>query len=191
MKWFSTVVHAVFTGNWNQTWIKRFWNDNYFITTYCTIIILRTMHALEWRTVSALARGLFWCLFPELRSSERSKQQNSTRLRAETVRHESVYIISYLCGRIICNHHFTVLDTFPKARAGVCIVWWLFTSQTLIETSLCDIHVWRTFCNIFKVVIKLYNKTYASHCYSDRLSIEAMLLIDWYTIAWQVDRLRL
>ena len=45
------------------------------------------MYVLELRTVSALTRGLFWCL---------NKHQNNTRVSAETVRHESTYIISFL-----------------------------------------------------------------------------------------------
>ena len=31
--------------------------------------IYRAIHVLQWRTVYALAKGLFWCLFPELRSN--------------------------------------------------------------------------------------------------------------------------
>ena len=54
------------------------------------------MYELEWRTVSALTRGLFWCLFPELRSKEGNKQQNNTRVSAEAVRHKSTYIILFL-----------------------------------------------------------------------------------------------
>ena len=54
------------------------------------------MYVLEWRTVSALTRGLFWCLFPELRSNEGNKYQNNIRVSAETVRHESTYIILFL-----------------------------------------------------------------------------------------------
>ena len=54
------------------------------------------MYVLEWRIVSALTSGLFWCLFPELRSNEGNKYQNNTRVRAETVRHESTYIILFL-----------------------------------------------------------------------------------------------
>ena len=53
----------------------------------------RIMYALEWRTVSTLTRGLFWCLFPELQSNSGNKHQNNTRVRAETVRHESTYIL--------------------------------------------------------------------------------------------------
>ena len=45
---------------------------------------------------SALTRGLFLCLFPELRSNEGNKHKNKTRVSAETVRHESTYIILFL-----------------------------------------------------------------------------------------------
>ena len=38
----------------------------------------------------------FWCLFPELQSNEGNKHQNDTRVNAETVRHESTYIILFL-----------------------------------------------------------------------------------------------
>ena len=54
------------------------------------------MCVLEWRIVSALTRGLFWCLFPELRSDEGNEYQNNIRASAETVRHESTYIILFL-----------------------------------------------------------------------------------------------
>ena len=42
------------------------------------------------------SRVLFWCLFPELRSNEWKKYQNSTRVSAVTVRHESTYITLFL-----------------------------------------------------------------------------------------------
>ena len=35
----------------------------------------RIMYVLAWRTVYVLTRGLFWCLFPELRSNEGNKHQ--------------------------------------------------------------------------------------------------------------------
>ena len=54
------------------------------------------MYLLEWQTVSVLTRGLFWCLFPELRSNEGNKDQNNTWVSAETVRHESTYIELFL-----------------------------------------------------------------------------------------------
>ena len=53
------------------------------------------MYVLEWRTVTALMRGLFWCLF---QSNERNKYQNNTWVGAELVCHESTYIILFLTG---------------------------------------------------------------------------------------------
>ena len=47
-------------------------------------------------TVSALTRELFWCIFPELRSNEGNKHQNNARVSAETIRHQSTYIILFL-----------------------------------------------------------------------------------------------
>ena len=54
------------------------------------------MYVLEWRAVSALTRGLFLCLFPELQSNEGNKYKNNIRVSAETVRHESTYIMLFL-----------------------------------------------------------------------------------------------
>ena len=51
------------------------------------------MYVLLWRTISALTRGLFCCLFPDLLSKEGNKHQTNTRVSAETVRYESTYII--------------------------------------------------------------------------------------------------
>ena len=45
------------------------------------------MYALSWRTVSALTRVLFGCLF---------EHQNNPLVSAETVRHSSAYIILYV-----------------------------------------------------------------------------------------------
>ena len=46
--------------------------------------LYRIMYVLAWRTVYnyALTGGLFWCLFPELRSNEGNKHQNNTRVSA-------------------------------------------------------------------------------------------------------------
>ena len=58
--------------------------------------IYRMMYVLEWRTVSALTRVLFWCLFPSLLRNLGNKHQNNTRVSAETVRYEGIYIILFL-----------------------------------------------------------------------------------------------
>ena len=59
----------------------------------------RIMYVLAWRTVHALTRGLFWCLFPELRSNEGNKHQNNTRaelsdwFKFNIIVYHSVYFI--------------------------------------------------------------------------------------------------
>ena len=54
------------------------------------------MYVLSWRTVSALTRVLFRFLFPSLLRNSGNKHQNNPLVSAETVRHESTYIILYL-----------------------------------------------------------------------------------------------
>ena len=74
------------------------------------------MYVLEWRIVSALTRGLLWCLFPDLRSNEGNEYQNKTWVSAETVRHEGTYIISFL--HEITNSKMTMETTiFPKPHS--------------------------------------------------------------------------
>ena len=51
------------------------------------------MNVLECPTVYALASLLFRCLFPELRSNGENKHQNNTRVSAQTIHHESTYIL--------------------------------------------------------------------------------------------------
>ena len=83
------------------------------------------MYVLEWRIVSALTRGLFWCLFPELRSNEGNKYQNNTQVSAETVRHESTYIILFLTrhNKSIDEYKMTSFTHRPRvslARFSFC-----------------------------------------------------------------------
>ena len=54
------------------------------------------MYVLLWRTVYALTRVLFWCLFPSLLRNSGNKHQNNPLVSAQTVRHASTYIILYV-----------------------------------------------------------------------------------------------
>ena len=56
----------------------------------------KLMYVLLWRTVYALTRVLFWCLFPSLLRNLGNKHQNNPPVSAQTVRHASTYIILYL-----------------------------------------------------------------------------------------------
>ena len=105
------------------------------------------MYVLEWRTVSALTRGLCWCLFSELRSNEGNKHQHNTRVSTETVRHESIYIILFLTrhNESQMTIKTTILTCRPRvslARFSFC--WWrhsrlLMTSQW---PDNCDAIAW-------------------------------------------------
>ena len=56
----------------------------------------KIMYVLSWRTVSSLTRVLFWCLF--------NKHQINTLVSADTVRHESAYIILSIFTYINSRH---------------------------------------------------------------------------------------
>ena len=111
------------------------------------------MYVFSWRTVSALTRGLFRCLFPELLSNEGNKYQNNARVSAETVRHESTYIILFFIrqNESINNYEkttsFTHRPHVSLARFSFC--WWhrsrlLMTSQWLDN---CDAITWIVISN--------------------------------------------
>ena len=94
--------------------------------------IYSILYVPEWRTVSALTRGLFLCLFPELRSNEGDKHKNNIRVSAETVRHESNYIILFLTrpNEYINNDENDDLYTsFPCLTRSVFVL--LMASQSI------------------------------------------------------------
>ena len=63
------------------------------------------MFLLSWRTVSALTRVLFLCLFHSLLHNSGNKHKNNTLVSAETVHHSSTYIILYFCrGQWLTDH---------------------------------------------------------------------------------------
>ena len=66
-----------------------------FIDPLCHVTN-KIMYVLSWRTVSALTRVLFWCLFPSLLRNSGNKHQNNPLVSAKTVRHASTYIILYI-----------------------------------------------------------------------------------------------
>ena len=72
-----------------------------FISNICQMY--RIMHVRKWRTVNALMRGLFWCLFPEVHSNMGNKHQRNTQASASTVHHESTYMNLFLKLHNITN----------------------------------------------------------------------------------------
>ena len=78
----------------------------------------KMMYAHSWRTVYALTRVLFWCLFPSLLRNTGNKHQNKPLMSAETICHSSVYIILYISwvnckqytSRLIDSVHVTLFN---------------------------------------------------------------------------------
>ena len=74
---------------------------------------------------SSLTKGIFWGIFPELRSNEGNKHQNNTRVSTETVRHKCIYIILFLkCHSVSINDDKTTIFTHgprvSNARFSFC-----------------------------------------------------------------------
>ena len=93
--------------------------------------------------VSALTRGLFWCLFPELRSNEANKYQNNTRVSAETVPRESTYIIIFLTRHnesINDSKNDELYTSSPCLTRSVFVL--LMTSQSLADDITMTRQLW-------------------------------------------------
>ena len=99
------------------------------------------MYALEWRTVSTLTKGLFWCLFPELLSNEGNEHQNNTRVSAEIVRHESTYIILFLTRHNDDKNDDLYTSTpcltlvLRSADDATIACWWRHNNQKIVTRS--------------------------------------------------------
>ena len=87
------------------------------------------MYILEWRTVFALKRGLFLCLFPELRSNGGNKHKNNSRVSSETVRDENIYIIVFLTRHSVSINDDKNADLYWKSGTSRPMVLMLFVLQ--------------------------------------------------------------
>ena len=104
----------------------------------------RIIHVLKWWTISALTRGLFWCLFPKFRSYQGNKHQNNTWVSAETVCHVSIYIIL-----LLTQHNESINDdkndklytSSPCLTRSVFIL--LMTSQSIVDDVRTTRQLWR------------------------------------------------
>ena len=95
----------------------------------------RIMYLLEWRTASALIRGLFWCLFPELRSNEGNIHQNNTR---ETLHHDSAYIILFLTRHNESINDDKNDDLYTSSRVSLArfsFCWWRHQNRLLMTSQ--------------------------------------------------------
>ena len=106
------------------------------------------MYVLSWRTVSALTRELFWCLFPELQSNAGNKHQINARVSAETVRHERTYIILFVTRH---NKSINVDKNEDLYASSMCHIYIVFimvmTSQSIADDATMTWPLWRDHVN--------------------------------------------
>ena len=147
------------------------------------------MYVVEWRIVSALTRGLFWCLFPELRSNEGNRYQNYPRVSAETVRHESTYIILFLTRHNESindykNDEFYTSSRVALARFSFC--WWrhnrlLMTSQW---PDNCDAITWIVISNSLDIDF-IHGDIHGRSCKKLCTIVSVIALFPvWYHLEW-------
>ena len=122
------------------------------------------MYVLEWRTVSALTRGLFWCSFPELWSNKGNKHQNNTRVSTEYIHYESTYIILFvtrhnesinddkndnlytlstcptLLGFVLLMMSQSIADDVTMTRQLWCVTWIVISNSLDIDFIHGNIH---------------------------------------------------
>ena len=117
------------------------------------------INVLEWRTVSAFTRGIFCCLFPELRSNEGNEHQNNT---SECINSSSqgyiifLYIILFLtCHNEPINDDKTmILRHRPRVSlARFTFYWWPHNQffMTLQWPDNCDGIAWITIFNSLNI----------------------------------------
>ena len=111
-----------------------------FMDSLCRVRT-KTMYVLLWRTVYALTRVLFWCLFPSLLRNSGNEHQDNPLVSALTVRHASAYIILYIFTHISSNDEInsmllwkqsSVLDSF-KILGNNSIMYFLCIKTTFAK----------------------------------------------------------
>ena len=73
-----------------------------FVDSLCRVRD-KIMYVFSWRTVSALTRMLFLCVFPSLPRNSGNKHKNNPLVSAESVRHSSTYILLYISWPFLCQ----------------------------------------------------------------------------------------
>ena len=106
-------------------------------------------YVLSWWTVSTCARGLFWCLFPELRSKVGNKHQNNTRVSAWTVRHEITYNTLFL------TRHNESINYYSRISLAQFSFWWWRHNRLLMTSQWpdkCDAITWIVISNSIDIL---------------------------------------
>ena len=145
-------------------------------------------YVLDWRTVSALMRGLFGYLFPELRSNGGNKHQNNTWVSAETVCHERTYIILFLTWHnesINDNKNYHLYASSHGSLARFLFCWWRHNRMLMISQwpDNCDAITWMVISNTLDITF-IHSDIQGRSCKDMRYSgpSDVELVNQWYMI---------
>ena len=142
------------------------------------------MYVLEWRTVSALTRGLFWCLFPELEAT----REINTKITLEWAQKRFVMRVHTLFNFLhdITNPSMTIKSTSFTHRPRVSLAYFSFCwgrHNRLLMTSLwpdnCDAITWIVIFNsldIYFIHGDIHGRSCKKFCY---LFINYSFLQSW------------
>ena len=141
------------------------------------------MYVREWWIVSAPTRGLFLCLFPSLLRNSGNEHKNNTRVSAETVRHESTYIILFLT-----RHNESINDAKTKifsrnprvSLARITFCWWRHNRSAMASQwpDNCDANTWQVISNSLDIDF-IHGAIHGRSCKKNRSSIRHIFITDW------------
>ena len=143
------------------------------------------MYVLAWRTVYALTRGLFCCLFPGLRSNEGHKHQHNTPVRAETVHQESTYIILFLTryNESINDVRTRIFTHHPRTSLALCtFCWWRHNRLAMTSQwpDKCNRKTWQVISN--SLDIDFFTAIFTAGCV--RIKISGASIRKFYEMVW-------
>ena len=114
---------------------------------WCTGFIYASSQCIKdniWTPVGVFVptKGLFWCLFPELRSSKENKHQNNIWVSTEIVHHECTHIILFLTwhnGPINDDKKTKFTHQFCVSLALFTFCWWRHNwFQSTLQIWACE-----------------------------------------------------
>ena len=91
------------------------------------------MYVLEWRTASALTRGFFWCLFPELQNNEENntKKHSSERRNSLSRQYIPYFFFTWHNESINEDKSYDLYISSPCLTRSVFVL--LVTSQSIAD----------------------------------------------------------
>ena len=128
-------------------WVKcLISNSCRFVYRYATALSpYKIMYEVEWHTVYALTRGLFWCLFVELWSNQGNTHNINTSVSIYIGHHKRTYIILFLIwhDESINDEKMTIYTHQPCVSLDRFTFCWCHQNQLLMMSQ-----VYHTICDM-------------------------------------------